>query len=153
MFFQEPREKPASEIKLLRVELLPKANSPFLWLGHEWSPAQPSDSLNPENAARKLKIPLWGKPSEANKKYEILQKRFPPQLYDELHSDLRPSCELLANPSARLNWFWSSGLIPPYFKMKSRESDASGAGTEMRELSLSEMALSETLDHLQGLSG
>jgi hypothetical protein len=145
-FFQEPRTKPASEIKLLRVEITPKANAPFELLGHDWSPAQPSDSLTPMDASVALGVPLWDLESRFQKRYHVLQKRFPPQVFDEMHWKLRPSAELLSDVNLRLNWFWSSGLIPPAFPV-----EGFNPMQKSQQAKLNESCELEILDHLKGL--
>jgi hypothetical protein len=109
---QLPRDKPASEIKLLRVELMPKGISPVEEVCSDWSPAQPTESLDPTTASLKLKLTPQAMASEVELRYRKIQERFPPQVHSEMHFELRPCYELLSNPTARLNWYWSSGLIP-----------------------------------------
>lgn len=108
----EPRRRAAVEIKLLRLELLPRGRTPCETISHEWSPAQPTDNLSPDDAAEALKIDVWAPRSLVKERYLKLQMRYPPEQFPEKHTMLRPAAELLSNPVLRLNWFWQSGLIP-----------------------------------------
>jgi hypothetical protein len=107
-----PRRRAASDIKLLRLELVSRGVTPCDDIGFEWSPAQPTESLSPEKAAKALSIEIWAPQSVVKKRYRTLQLRYPPEQFLEKHIDIRPSSELLGNPRMRLNWYWQSGLIP-----------------------------------------
>ena len=107
-----PRRRAASEIKLLRLELIPKGKTPCEEIGSEWSSAQPAENLSPSKAASSLGIEIWSPQSVVKKRYKILQLRYPPDQFVEKHIDWRPSAELLGNPRSRLNWFWQSGFVP-----------------------------------------
>ncbi|MCA2960794.1 MAG: hypothetical protein IOD12_11110 [Silvanigrellales bacterium] len=109
-----PRRRAASEIKLLRLELLPRGVSPCEMIGMEWSAAQPTESLSPAKAAASLGVHEWALPSQVKKRYRTLQLRYPPEQFLERHVEWRPSAELLSSPRARLNWYWQSGLIPEF---------------------------------------
>lgn len=113
-YYQWPRNKASTEIKLLRLELLPSGRSPCEEIGSDWSPAQPSENLSPEKASELLGCSIWSLKSEVKKRYKTLQMRFPPDQFIDRHSDWRPAAELLGTPRKRLNWFWQSGLIPVY---------------------------------------
>jgi hypothetical protein len=108
----EPRRRASVDIKLLRLELLPRGKTPCETISHEWSPAQPTENLSPELAAASLKIDVWSAQSTVRERYRKLQLRYPPEQFTEMHLLLRPSFELLSDPVARLNWYWQSGLIP-----------------------------------------
>ncbi len=107
-----PRRRAASEIKLLRLELIPKGKTPCEEIGSEWSSAQPAENLSPSKAALSLGIEIWAPQSVVKKRYKILQLRYPPDQFVEKHIEWRPSAELLGNPRGRLNWFWQSGFVP-----------------------------------------
>jgi hypothetical protein len=107
-----PRRRASSDIKLLRLDLLPRGESPCEGIGVEWSPAQPTENLSPDKAAAALGIEIWAPQSVVRKRYRSLQLRYPPDQFGERHIDWRPSAELLGNPTARLNWYWQSGLVP-----------------------------------------
>ncbi|WGL59167.1 hypothetical protein QEJ31_11605 [Pigmentibacter sp. JX0631] len=107
-----PRRRAASEIKLLRLELIPKGKTPCEEIGSEWSSAQPAENLSPSKAAACLGVEIWAPQSIVKKRYKTLQLRYPPDQFVEKHSDWRPSAELLGNPRSRLNWFWQSGFVP-----------------------------------------
>lgn len=100
------------DIKLLRLSLVQKEESPCLGLSIEWIPAQPSENLSPFVAARHLGVHPWALASEVRRRYRQLQLRYPPEQFSDRHTDWRPSAELLADPVARLNWYWQSGLVP-----------------------------------------
>lgn len=110
----EPRRRAASEIKLLRLELLPRGKTPCDGIGFEWSAAQPTENLSPAKAGASLNVEIWALSSDIRKRYRTLQQRYPPEQFMERHVDWRPSAELLGNPTARLNWYWQSGLIPTF---------------------------------------
>ncbi|APJ03171.1 hypothetical protein [Silvanigrella aquatica] len=107
-----PRRRAASEIKLLRLELIPKGKTPCEEIGSEWSSAQPAENLSPSKAASCLGIEIWSPQSVVKKRYKTLQLRYPPDQFVEKHIEWRPSAELLGNPRLRLNWFWQSGFVP-----------------------------------------
>ncbi|WP_186645829.1 hypothetical protein [Fluviispira vulneris] len=107
-----PRRRAASEIKLLRLELIPKGKSPCEEIGSEWSSAQPAENLSPSKAAASLGVEIWAPSSVVKKRYKTLQLRYPPDQFVDKHIDWRPSADLLGNPRNRLNWFWQSGFIP-----------------------------------------
>lgn len=107
-----PRRRAASEIKLLRLELIPKGKTPCEEIGSEWSSAQPAENLSPSKAALSLGIEVWAPQSVVKKRYKTLQLRYPPDQFVEKHIEWRPSAELLGNPRSRLNWFWQSGFVP-----------------------------------------
>jgi hypothetical protein len=108
----QPRHRASSEIKLLRLELIPKGQSPAEDIGVDWSPAQPTENLSPDKAAQSLGIEVWAPQSVVKKRYRTLQLRYPPEQFSQRHLDWRPAAELLSSPRARLNWYWQSGLIP-----------------------------------------
>ncbi|MEY3903674.1 MAG: hypothetical protein RL189_2980 [Pseudomonadota bacterium] len=108
----EPRRRAAVDIKLLRLELLPRGRTPCETISHEWSPAQPTENLSPDHAAAALKVEVWAAQSVVRERYRKLQMRYPPEQFPEKHSILRPAAELLGDPVMRLNWYWQSGLIP-----------------------------------------
>ncbi|MEN9810687.1 MAG: hypothetical protein RLZZ488_2254 [Pseudomonadota bacterium] len=108
----EPRRRAAVDIKLLRLELLPRGRTPCETISHEWSPAQPTENLSPDHAAAALKVEVWAPQSIVRERYRKLQMRYPPEQFPEKHSILRPAAELLGDPVVRLNWYWQSGLIP-----------------------------------------
>lgn len=110
--FDEPRRCAASEIKLLRLDLLPKGNAVCEDIGSEWSPAQPTENLSPARAAQVLKVEEWAPASVVRKRFRVLQLRYPPEQFPAQHTEWRPSSELLGTPRARLNWYWQSGLVP-----------------------------------------
>lgn len=118
---QRPRRRAASDIKLLRLELLPRGVSPCEIIGSEWSAAQPTESLSPASAATSLGIDQWSLPSQVKKRYRTLQLRYPPEQFMERHVEWRPSAELLSSSRARLNWYWQSGLIPEFHATLSSE--------------------------------
>jgi hypothetical protein len=100
------------EVRLLRQSLHPSATSPCEDLDHLWSPAQPEDTLSPLSAADCLGVGLWAPASAVAERYRELQKLYPPEQYMEEHTHWRPACELLGNPTDRLDWFWRSGSMP-----------------------------------------
>jgi hypothetical protein len=108
----QPRRRASSEIKLLRLELLVRGNSPTSGIGVEWSAAQPTENLSPESASEALGVEIWAPQSVVKKRYRTLQLRYPPEQFSERHMEWRPAAELLASPRARLNWYWQSGLVP-----------------------------------------
>ncbi|NBX18992.1 MAG: hypothetical protein EBR09_16715 [Proteobacteria bacterium] len=108
----EPRRRAAVDIKLLRLELLPRGKTPCETISHEWSPAQPTENLSPDAAADALKVEVWAPQSVVKERYRKLQMRYPPEQFPEKHTLLRPAAELLSDPVLRLNWYWQSGLIP-----------------------------------------
>jgi hypothetical protein len=108
----EPRRRAAVDIKLLRLELVPRGRTPCEQISHEWSPAQPTENLSPEAAAAVLKVEIWAPRSVVKERYKKLQLRYPPEQFPERHIHLRPAFELLSEPVVRLNWYWQSGLIP-----------------------------------------
>ncbi|WP_338637102.1 hypothetical protein [Spirobacillus cienkowskii] len=117
-----PRRRAASEIKLLRLELIPKGKTPCEEIGSEWSSAQPAENLSPSKAALCLGIEVWAPQSVVKKRYKTLQLRYPPDQFVEKHIEWRPSAELLGNPRSRLNWFWQSGFVPlPESKLEFKE--------------------------------
>ncbi|MEN9530486.1 MAG: hypothetical protein RI932_2359 [Pseudomonadota bacterium] len=116
----EPRRRAAVDIKLLRLELVPRGRTPCEQISHEWSPAQPTENLSPAAAAALLKVDVWAPQSVVKERYKKLQLRYPPEQFPERHIQLRPAFELLSEPVVRLNWFWQSGLIP---EMSSSLSD------------------------------
>lgn len=101
-----------SEVRLLRQSLRPSPASPCEDIDHQWSPAQPEDTLSPESAAACLGVDLWAPASVVAEHYRELQKQYPPEQFIEEHTHWRPAYELLGNPTDRLNWFWRSGMIP-----------------------------------------
>ncbi len=107
-----PRRRAASEIKLLRLELIPKGKTPCEEIGSEWSSAQPAENLSPSKAAACLGVEIWAPQSIVKKRYKTLQLRYPPDQFVEKHIEWRPSAELIGNPRSRLNWFWQSGFVP-----------------------------------------
>ncbi|NBO37319.1 hypothetical protein EBU99_01915 [bacterium] len=117
----EPRRRAAVDIKLLRLELLPRGRTPCETISHEWSPAQPTENLTPDAAAEALKVELWAPQSVIKERYRKLQMRYPPEQFPERHIVLRPAFELLSDPVVRLNWFWQSGLIPIMWSERSIE--------------------------------
>lgn len=119
---ERPRRRATSDIKLLRLELLPRGVSPCEVIGIEWSAAQPTESLSPAKAAASLGIDEWALPSQVKKRYRTLQLRYPPEQFMERHVEWRPSAELLSNPRARLNWYWQSGLIPEFHAVHTAEA-------------------------------
>lgn len=108
----EPRNRASSDIKLLRLELIPKGKSPAECIGVDWSPAQPTENLSPDKAAAALGVEVWAPQSAVKKRYRMLQLRYPPEQFAQRHLDWRPASELLSSPRARLNWYWQSALIP-----------------------------------------
>ena len=108
----EPRRRASVDIKLLRLELVPRGKTPCETISHEWSPAQPTENLSPELAASTLKVDVWSTQSIVRGRYRKLQLRYPHEQFTEMHLHLRPAFELLSEPVARLNWYWQSGLIP-----------------------------------------
>lgn len=120
-----PRRRATSDIKLLRLELLPRGVSPCDDIGFEWSPAQPTESLSPRKAAESLGVEEWALSSQVKKRYRALQMRYPPEQFMERHVEWRPSAELLGNPRARLNWYWQSGLIPEFHTARMPEDSPS----------------------------
>jgi hypothetical protein len=100
------------DIKLLRLSLVQKEESPCLGLSVEWIPAQPSENLSPFVAAQHLGVHPWSLVSTVKQRYRKLQLRYPPEQFSDRHTDWRPSAELLSAPLARLNWYWQSGLVP-----------------------------------------
>jgi hypothetical protein len=108
----QPRRRASSDIKLLRLELLPKGETPSEYIGVDWSPAQPTENLSPDKAALALGVEVWAPQSVVKKRYRMLQLRYPPEQFSQRHLDWRPASELLSSPRARLNWYWQSGLIP-----------------------------------------
>jgi len=108
----EPRRSFAVDIKLLRLELVPRGRTPCEQISHEWSPAQPTENLSPDAAAALLRVDIWAPQSVVRERYKKLQLRYPPEQFPERHVQLRPAFELLSEPVVRLNWFWQSGLIP-----------------------------------------
>jgi hypothetical protein len=120
-FTPKARLRAASEIKLLRLELLPRGLSPSEQIGFEWSPAQPTESLSPAAAAQSLGLEEFDVPSVVKKRYRTLQMRYPPEQFSTKHLDWRPSSELLSHARARLNWFWQSGLVPEAYSDRSPE--------------------------------
>lgn len=108
----EPRRRASVDIKLLRLELIPRGKTPCETISHEWSSAQPTENLSPEMAAASLKVDVWAAQSVVRDRYRKLQKRYPPEQFSDKHLHLRPAFELLSEPVVRLNWYWQSGLIP-----------------------------------------
>lgn len=108
----EPRRRAAVDIKLLRLELVPRGKTPCEHISHEWSSAQPTENLSPEAAAAQLKIEVWAPQSVVRERYRKLQMRYPPEQFPAQHTQMRPAFELLSEPITRLNWYWQSGLIP-----------------------------------------
>jgi hypothetical protein len=121
---REPRRRAASDIKLLRVELIPHGVSPCEDIGFEWSPAQPTETLSPERAAASLGVEEWAPANAVKKRYRTLQLRYPPEQFTERHVEWRPSAELLGSPRARLNWYWQSGLVPEFHTSFSPEQSS-----------------------------
>lgn len=117
----EPRRRAAVDIKLLRLELLPRGRTPCETISHEWSPAQPTENLSPDAAAEALKVDVWATQSVARERYRKLQMRYPPEQFSEKHTVLRPDAELLSEPVVRLNWYWQSGLIPVMWSESSEQ--------------------------------
>jgi|GEM_PF-648287 len=113
-----PRRRATSDIKLLRLDLLPRGVSPSEDIGYEWSPAQPTESLSPARAAESLGVEEWAPVSEVRKRFRALQLRYPPEQFSSRHIEWRPSAELLGNSRARLNWYWQSGLVPEFHTQK-----------------------------------
>ena len=111
----KPRRRSQSEIKLLRLDLKTRGDSPTDFIGFEWSSAQPMESLSPLKASEYLKVEQWAPRSLILKRYRKLQLRFPPEQFTELHINCRPSTELLGEPEMRLNWYWQSGRIPFFY--------------------------------------
>lgn len=108
------KRKKSPPIQLLRLELRAPPDSLCEWIGFVWSPAQPTESLSPRRAAEILGVEEWAQSSEVKKRYRKLQLRFPPDQFPEKHMQLRPAYELLADPTARLDWYWKSGSTPEY---------------------------------------
>lgn len=106
------RRRVSAEIKLLRLSLVPGPKSFCEEIGDDWIHAQPEENLSPAKAAAYLGIEEWAPSSAVAKKYETLQRRYPPEQFPNRHVDWRPAADLLSNPKLRLNWFWQSGLIP-----------------------------------------
>lgn len=106
------KRRVSTEIKLLRLELVPAQNSPCEDIGFEWIPAQPAENLSPQKAAESLGVEEWAFPSDIRTRYKKLLLRYPPEQFMQKHLDWRPAFELLSNPSAHLNWYWQSGAIP-----------------------------------------
>lgn len=107
-----PRRSATSDIKLLRLALMPRANSICEEISHEWTHAQPAETLSPAKAAAALGVEVWAPQSVIKKRYKTLQLRYPPDQFVEQHVEWRPSAELLGNPKVRLNWYWQSGFVP-----------------------------------------
>ena len=107
-----PRRCAASEIKLLRLDLVAHSKSTSEDIGRDWNHAQPAENLSPIVAAQHLGVETWAPQSIVKKRYKTLQLRYPPEQFDFKHLDWRPSFELLNRSRNRLNWFWKSGLIP-----------------------------------------
>jgi len=145
----EPRRRAAVDIKLLRLELLPRGKTPCETISHEWSPAQPTENLSPDAAANALKVEVWAPQSVVRERYRKLQMRYPPEQFPEKHTTLRPAAELLSDPVLRLNWYWQSGLIPVMWSERSvgdsplwNASSCKGPVTPLIALS----SLSESMD-------
>jgi hypothetical protein len=115
----EPRRRAAVDIRLLRLELLPRGKTPCESISHEWSPAQPTENLSPDAAAEALKVEVWAPQSVVKERYRKLQMRYPPEQFPDKHTVLRPAAELLSDPVLRLNWYWQSGLIPVMWSERS----------------------------------
>ncbi len=111
-FHAVPRRCAANEIKLLRLELYPHPKSFVEDIGTHWNHAQPAESLSPSQAAKSLGVEIWAPASVVKKRYQQLQRRYPPEQFMDKHIEWRPSFELLSQPVRRLNWFWQSGFIP-----------------------------------------
>ncbi|MEY4065380.1 MAG: hypothetical protein RIR26_1588 [Pseudomonadota bacterium] len=114
----EPRRRAAVDIKLLRLELVPRGRTPCESISHFWSPAQPTENLTPDAAAQALKVEVWAPQSVVKERYKKLQMRYPPEQFPEKHTILRPAAELLSDPVLRLNWYWQSALIPVMWSEK-----------------------------------
>jgi hypothetical protein len=114
----EPRRRAAVDIKLLRLELVPRGRTPCETISHLWSPAQPTENLTPDAAAEALKVEVWAPQSVVKERYKKLQMRYPPEQFPDKHSFLRPASELLSDPVLRLNWYWQSALIPVMWSEK-----------------------------------
>lgn len=107
-----PRRSATSDIKLLRLSLIPKVNSICEEISHEWTHAQPAETLSPAKAAVALGVEVWASQSVVKKRYKTLQLRYPPDQFVDQHIEWRPSAELLGTPKVRLNWYWQSGFVP-----------------------------------------
>ncbi len=121
-----PRRRASGEIKLLRLELVVRGQTPCDGIGVEWSLAQPTENLSPESAAAALGVEIWCTQSGVKNRYRTLQLRYPPEQFSERHLEWRPAAELLSSPRARLNWYWQSGLIPH----PSSKIPGTGTGTD-----------------------
>lgn len=121
----EPRRRAAVDIKLLRLELIPRGRTPCERISHEWSPAQPTENLTPDAAAAELKVEVWAPQSMVKERYRKLQLRYPPEQFPAKHTSLRPAFELLSDPVVRLNWFWQSGLIPLMLSTSNADNEQS----------------------------
>ena len=119
-----PRRRASSEIKLLRLDLYAESFSPCEGIGIEWNPEQPAENLSPQKAAEHLGIEEWTPASLVQKRFRVLQLRYPPEQFQEKHLDWLPSAELLGNPVMHLNWYWKSGLIPNFHSEKPSSSDS-----------------------------
>jgi hypothetical protein len=108
------RRKAFVEIKLLRLGLIAKPNSPCEEIDDHWLHAQPALNLSPEKAAASLAVDVWSYQSTIKKRYQTLQVRYPSDQFMEKHIEWGPAAELLGNPIMRLNWYWQSGLIPDF---------------------------------------
>lgn len=106
------RRKANAEIKLLRLGLLARPNSPCEEIDDTWTHAQPEENLSPEKAGLALSLDSKVPQSVVKKRYRTLQLRYPADQFMEKHIEWGPSAELLGNPKMRLNWYWQSGLIP-----------------------------------------
>lgn len=117
------RRKAAADIRLLRLELLPKGFSAIDDIGQDWSPVQPAESLSPALAARQLGVETWAPTSVVKARYRTLQLRYPADQFPEKHLLWRPAFELLSNARRRLNWYWQSGLICDFQSQLTRSAD------------------------------
>lgn len=108
------KRRASTEIKLLRLELKAKPNSPCEDIGYEWIPAQPAVNLTPKAGAESLQVNEWAPPSEIKARYKKLLLRYPPEQFPQKHLAWRPAFELLAEPVNHLNWYWQSGSFLPF---------------------------------------
>lgn len=106
------RRKAHAEIKLLRLSLIAKPNSPCEEIDDQWVHAQPALHLSPEKAAASLGVQIWDPVSIIKKRYQTLQRRYPSDQFMDKHIEWGPAAELLSHTKERLNWYWQSGLIP-----------------------------------------
>lgn len=142
----EPRRRASVDIKLLRLELVPRGRTPCEHISHEWSSAQPTENLSPEAAAAQLKIEVWAPQSVVKDRYRKLQMRYPPEQFPVQHTQMRPAFEMLSEPVVRLNWYWQSGLIPLMTSKVMRDAHCLWNEDVSQQFITATQALSEVVD-------